>query len=253
MKRFLFLVFLMAVLAISGCSKKQSRAMTKPVMVPVETPKPAEKVDVETSNEIAPTETKIQAEETERESVEEAETETEIETKTETTAKDPVIEDFFKDGEFDIDSYAKALGYNIIDDPYGRGVYYGLTVQGTAYYAIFKRDYLMNAIFNKDGHNYRFSMNENDPSISGTRLCNIRYGGKSCEESESFITDQCNMLKYYANTDPENVDLYSLGIMADRSLSVLETEEEYDENGLPKGVASGTDASKGYIKAYGEQ
>lgn len=160
------------------------------------------------------------------------------------------IEKFNKDGVYDLDAYAKALGYTLAEDPYDNGIYYLLNKDGENLF-VNKIDGFIYSGFNRDGIYFGFMLD--DKHADGELTATVSFGEKTAEETDVFIKDESTLMRYYATTPLNAIDLYTLPLTVARVLDYRTNPEEWDENGIPKGMSSGTDISKGLIKARGEQ
>ncbi len=163
------------------------------------------------------------------------------------------IEKFNKDGVYDLDAYAKALGYILTNDPYDNGIFYVLNRDGENLF-IYKTGGYMHTGFNRDGVYFGFELDDEGHSDNES-LLTTKFGEKNAEETELFINDECSIMSYYATTPLNSIDLYSFSssLLSARVLDYRNIPEEWTEDGIPKGKAHDTDISKGLIKARGEQ
>ncbi|MBR5408785.1 hypothetical protein IK112_02440 [Candidatus Saccharibacteria bacterium] len=160
------------------------------------------------------------------------------------------IEKFNKDGVYDLDTYAKALGYKQIEDPYHNGAFYILDKENTHIY-FYKVRHAVSSGFNRGGAHLNYiiddDMGENDPQVT------VAFADKNEEESQLLLNDECKLMQIYATTPVSQIDFYNLPLTAARTLSYMNKEEEYNEDGFALDHCGDTDISKSFIKARGEQ
>lgn len=160
------------------------------------------------------------------------------------------IEKFNKDGVYDLDAYAKALGYKQIEDPYHNGAFYILDKENTHIY-FYKVRHAVSSGFNRGGAHLNYiiddDMGENDPQVT------VAFADKNEEESQLLLNDECKLMQIYATTPVSQIDFYNLPLTAARTLSYMNKEEEYNEDGFALDHCGDTDISKSFTKARGEQ
>lgn len=159
-------------------------------------------------------------------------------------------EDFYEEsGVFDMDAYAKSLGYKQIEDPYHNGAFYMLDKENTHIY-FYKVTDMASTGFNRDGVHLRFLVNDNmgesDPKAT------VTFAGITDEESTLLLDDECTLLQIYATTPIAKIDFYTLPLTVGRTLSYMNKEEEYTEDGFILDHCGDTDIDKSFIKARGE-
>lgn len=122
-------------------------------------------------------------------------------------AKNVKLDDYFVAGIFDMDGYAKALGYNLIAEIDG---YWNYTLdKGGRHYYISSGSTNFNVFYQRDANTALVVdyADVNPVYMDEYDTLEVRKSEKTFRATELWIEDVAYLLNYLATTDPQDVDL----------------------------------------------